>query len=306
MNELPGQIPLDALTAFVEVAKTRSFTGASCALFVTPSAVSHRIADLERQLGVQLFVRTTRSVRLTEAGRVLFGGVEGGLEQIHESVAKVRGGGKARSLTVSCSPSFAILRLLPQLSHFKEENAGLEVHVAADDRMADPRREDIDVCIRYGAGSYPGLTVQRLATEWVFPVCSPDYRKRHRLRRANQLGQAELIHHDVLREHPGRVDWTRWLKHAGLDPRFGQRGSHFSHAHMALSAALAGQGVALGRTSLVADALRAGHLVAPWGPRMRSGLAYHFVTVGAPSNDVQLFHRWLRGLLRRRLPRPGD
>ncbi len=290
---------LDALAAFVEVARERSFAKAAKALHVTPSAVSHRIADLESQLTVSLFVRTTRSVRLTAQGRELLSGVEPGLASIAEAVSRVRQGGERRTLTVSCSPSFAIRWLLPNIIQFRDTHPELEVHVAADDRIADPRRDDIDVCIRYGAGKYEGLDVARLTTEYVLPVCSAQFARQHRLRKATQLTRLPLLHHDVMKDHPARVDWPRWLRRAGVEASPAQRGIHFSHAHMALAAALAGEGVALGRTTLVRQDLACGHLVAPLKPRVRSGLSYWLVTERRPEPDVLLFGRWLEAALAR-------
>lgn len=288
--------PLDALHLFVRVAQARSFTRAAKELPLTRSALSHRIIDLERQLGVHLFERTTRSVQLTETGRALYEGIAPALEQVHESLARLHSKGLAR-LTISCSPSFALRCLLPHLSEFRALYPELEVHTLADDRLVDPRREDIDLCIRYGTGHYPGLTVSPLTREWVFPVCAPEFMRRHRLRAPAQLEKLPLIHHDVLSDHPKRVDWPRWFARAGLDPKAAVRGTHYSHAHMALSAALGGEGVALARTSLVRDDLTRGLLAVPFGPKVRSELGYYLVTSGAPGAQVRLFSDWLRKLV---------
>ncbi|HEY6723262.1 MAG TPA: LysR family transcriptional regulator, partial [Polyangiaceae bacterium] len=255
MRMVHESISLDALGAFREVARHKSFSRAARALHVTPSAVSHRIAELESQLGVELFVRTTRSVQLTPVARDLLSSVDEGLRHIHEGLSRVSQVGESSALTVSCSTSFAIRFLLPRLGEFRQAHPELEVHVATDDGIADPRRDDIDICIRYGGGIYSGLWALRLSTEWVFPVCSPEYQRRSKLRAPADLIRAVLVHHDVLGDHPGRVDWERWLARAGLDREHGRRGTHYSHAHMALSAALGGEGVALGRTSLVKDDL---------------------------------------------------
>lgn len=291
-------ISLDALGAFVKVAQNRSFSRAARTLHVTPSAVSHRIAELESQLGVALFVRTTRSVQLTPVARDLLSSVELGLGHIHEGLSRVRQAGAASALTVSCSTSFAIRFLLPRLGEFRQAHPELEVHVAADDTIADPRREDIGICIRYGGGAYAGLWTQRLSVEWVFPVCSPEYQRRHKLYTVADLSRALLVHHDVLGDHPGRVDWDRWLTRAGIDRGQGRRGTHYSHAHMALSAALGGEGVALGRSSLVKGDLERGRLVVPFGPRVRSKLAYFLVSYGPPSGSANTFANWLKASMK--------
>lgn len=291
------ELSLDALATFAEVARQSSFTRAAQRFHVTQSAVSHRVRDLERALGTALLERTTRSVRLTAQGRMLAEAVQTGLATIETGLQALRSHGAPRTLTVSCSPSFAIRCLLPQASRFRERHPDLELHIAADDRMADPRRDDIDVCIRYGAGQYPGLSVESLGPEWVHPVCSPDYQRRRRLRRPAQLAQQTLLHHDVLRDHPGRVDWSRWLARAGVHGVKADRGPRFSHAHLALAAALASEGIALGRSSLVADDLAHGRLVSPFGPRLKSGLTYWFLTQkGAQRRpEVEAFRDFVRG-----------
>ena len=272
------ELSLDGLAAFARVARLSSFTRAAEQLHVTQSAVSHRVRELEGTLGVELLARTSRSVRLTSEGRVLFDAVEAGLSAIADGLAALEAGRPAEVLTISCSPSFAIRCLLPRASLFRQAHPDLELHIAADDRIADPRRDDIDICIRYGAGRYPGMHVEALGTEWVYPVCSPELVRRRRLRRPAQLAEQCLLHHDVLRDHPGRVDWRRWLERAGLSDLPSDRGPRFSHAHLALAAALASEGVALGRSSLVAEDIAAGRLVRPFGPRIKSGLAYWLVT----------------------------
>src|SRR5690606_35561738 len=130
MNMPHESVSLDALAAFREVAQHKSFSRAARELHVTPSAVSHRIAELESQLGVALFVRTTRSVQLTPVARDLLSSVELGLGHIHEGLSRVRQAGAASALTVSCSTSFAIRFLLPRLGEFRQAHPELEVHMA--------------------------------------------------------------------------------------------------------------------------------------------------------------------------------
>ncbi|RME25259.1 MAG: LysR family transcriptional regulator, partial [Deltaproteobacteria bacterium] len=154
----------------------------------------------------------------------------------------------------------------------------------------------IDVCIRYGPGSGTGGEAWRLSVERVTPVCSPRLLEGPApLRRPEDLAHHVLLHDDVLAGHPGRVGWTRWLAAAGVtsvDPR---RGPRFSHAHMAIEAAIAGQGVALARGILVARDVAEGRLVTPFDLSVVSGLAYWVVTpprrVLRPA--VAAFRDWL-------------
>lgn len=286
-------VNLDALAAFEAVARHASFTRAARELHVTQSAVSHRVRGLEEQLGQTLLLRSTREVTLTEAGALLADGVTRGLGTIRDSLRRIEDRRGEASLAVSCSPSFAIRWLVRNLHDFPQAHTA--VHIAAADELVSPGRAGIDVCIRFGAGHYPGLSVTRLSTEEVFPVASPALLARTPLRRASQLADHRLLHHDVMRDHPEHVPWSRWLSPRAKRHVDAEAGPRFSHAHMALEAALAGQGVALGRTTLVADDLREKRLVAPLRRRVPSGLAYWFLSTreGAGEPRIIAFRTWL-------------
>lgn len=288
---------LDAMVAFEAVARHGSFTRAARELCVTQSAVSHRVRSLEAQLGTTLLIRTTRSVRLTDDGETLAAGVRRGLEAIEDALSAMHARRGPETLAVSCSPSFAIRWLVRHLPDFRRLEPSLAIRLAAEDRLVEPGREGIDVCIRFGAGHYPGFVVERLTHETVTVVASPAYLEAHPLRRLSELSRHALLHHEVLRDHPGRVHWPRYAEGVrGVEAEIGAR---FSHAHMALEAALAGQGVALGRSTLVADDLEAGRLRAPLRRRIDSGLAYWFVTTHAGARDegIQRFRAWLHAAL---------
>lgn len=292
INRLPS---LEALLTFREVARRRSFTAAARALSVTQGAVSHRIRRLEDHLGQPLLHRTTRRVELSAAGRMLSEACEVAFDRIEQALVAVEGLGRDGRLVVSCSPSFAIRWLVPHLPQLQAELAGLEVLISADDRLVHPGTRGVDLCIRYGPGGYVDGSATRLSVEEVTPVCSPALRVEGRpLRRVSDLAGTVLLHDEVMRGHPGRVGWTRWLAAHGdgsVDP---SRGVRFSHAHLALEAAQAGQGVALARGILVARDLADGRLIAPFAGHLTSGLAYWVVTPGRdPRPAVARFRTWL-------------
>jgi LysR family glycine cleavage system transcriptional activator len=200
-------------------------------------------------------------------------------------------------LTVSCSPSFAIRWLVPRLPELSQELPGVDVRVAADDRLVRPGQNGVDVCVRFGTGPYNGgVHAQRLTQERWTPVCNPSMLERLPLSTPAGLEHATLLHDEAHADTPGRVGWGEWLEAAGLDPRWADRGPRFSHAHMALDAALAGQGIALGRPTLVERDLAAGRLVAPFPDRVTpSNLSYWLIT--DPSAQarpcVRAFGAWL-------------
>ena len=298
MQKIPS---LDALRTFQAAARHLSFSRAARELHVTQGAVSHRIRSLEEALGYPLFLRAARRVELTLEGRVLASAVDDAfarLDQGFEELDQLRETGR---LMVSCSTSFAIRWLVPHLPELQQVAPGLEVGISADDRLMPPGRQDIDVCIRYGPGGTEGVDEVRLSIEEVTPVCSPQLLAAGPpLRTPDDLAHHVLLHDEMMRGHPGRVGWRRWLEAAGATAVDPSKGARFSHAHMAVEAALAGQGVALARGILVAGELAAGRLVAPFDLRVESGLAYWVLTPkrGAPRPQVETFRRWLLDAVR--------
>ncbi|MEQ8455525.1 MAG: transcriptional regulator GcvA [Sandaracinaceae bacterium] len=283
---MTGLPTLPGLEAFEAAARHGSFTRAADELHVSQSAISHRIKALETQLGCALFTRGARRVSLTEEGRALFASAREAFALLHEGVERIHA--TQQALTLSCSPSFAIRWLVPNLPDFARSCPEISVRLAADDRLTQPGREGIDACLRYGAGGYPDVSHTRLRVERIGPVCSPT------LVDPTDLRKHTLLHDEVLRAHPGRVGWGRWLEAAGIEGVDAHRGPRFSHAHMALDAAQAGQGLALGRTSLVERDLADGRLVRPFSLELESGLSYWLLTPrGEPPPRVARFCDWL-------------
>jgi LysR family glycine cleavage system transcriptional activator len=289
MHELP---PLDGLRTFHEVVRASSFTGAGRVLHVTQGAVSHRIRALEEQLGFRLFKRSARRVQLTSRGAILARATRDVFARLREAMREVEAYEERRSLTVSCSPSFALRWLVPHLVEYREL-APSGVRLVAEDRLVEPGFGGIDACIRYGPGNYPGVRTTRLTTEQVIAVASPLLLQRQPLDAIEHLTEHTLLHDEVLSEHPGFVGWARWLREAG-SPLDAGGGLRFSHAHMALDAAVAGHGVALARRTLVERDLQQGRLVSPLAHSVRSGLAYWLLTPEGPQTGaVRRFGDWI-------------
>jgi len=283
--------PLNALRAFEAAAKNLSFSKAAEELSVTPAAVSHQIKGLEEWLGVPLFRRMNRAVILTDEGQSYVLGVREGLSQIQDATEKLMTQDAAGALTVSTLPSFAVRWLLPRLGRFRELHPDIDIMLSASDHITDFSREPVDLVIRYGNGDYPGLHVEKLLTEdSLFPVCSPALLEgEHPLRTPEDLVHHNLLHDDL------RVDWETWLAAAdvqGVDPR---KGLSFNDSSMVLTAAITGQGVALGRSTLAADLLASGRLVKPFETELKAGNAYFVV---CPPEQVErprfvAFRDWL-------------
>lgn len=268
--------PLNALRAFEAAARQGSFVAAAEELAVTPAAISHQVKGLEETLGVTLFRRSHRAVTLTPEGRRLLPGLRDGFDQIEAAVDAVRPAARTGPIVLSCSPSFAARWLVPRLEHFMARHPEYTVRVDAEARLVDLAEEGVDVAVRLTAHEPgPHLIAEPLFGECLFPVCTP--RLRVGLKRASELALQTLIYDDLLDTLPGAGNWADWLAAAGVAGLRGQRAVHYSFTSLALDSAIRGQGVAMGRSSLVCADLQAGTLVRPFDLTVPSGLSYWIV-----------------------------
>jgi LysR family transcriptional regulator, glycine cleavage system transcriptional activator len=290
---LPSLASLEALEA---VARAGSVTRAAAALHLTQSAISHRLRGLERDTGLSLLEHVGRGVRLTAAGLRLARAAAEARQLLEDTVASLAREPGREVLSISCSPSFAIRFLVPRLAKFHDAHPELDLRVAADESAFDPLRAGADALVRLSAGPAPGAFSEKLCDEVVFPVVSPRLLERGPvLRVPADLSRHTLLHDEALAESPERVGWPSWLASAG-EPLLRAASIRFSHAYLAIEAALAGDGVALARRSLVAEDLARGRLVAPLEPSVPSGLSYWLITANDPARRASLAA--LRGFLR--------
>jgi len=299
----PGKLPpLTALPCFEAAARLLSFTKAAEELHLTPGAISRAVRNLEEQIGVRLFERVTRSVRLTEAGASYAKAVREMLGQLAAATAAATARQSGSALNVSTSDGFAGRWLVPRLYRFHRAHADIDVRVSTTGRLASFHGDGIDVAIRYGQGDYPGLTTEWLADEEVFPVCSPRLLKGPRALR----DPADLRHHTLIRDgYP--IAWADWLRAAGVKDFNPGGGLMFDSYTFAVQAAVQGEGVALGRTMLVADDLAAGRLVRPFKQALQAYSSFFLVHPPEAINQrkVKIFREWLLAELGDRSARPA-
>lgn len=275
-----------ALVALEAVARLGSVTRAAAELHLTQSAVSHRLHGLSRELGVPLIERSGRGVVLTADARELAAAASAALLQLNAAIERVSTAGRDQVLSIGCSPSFAIRFLVPRLSAFRKRHPELDLRIAATDVPIESVHAT-EVAIHLSSGPTPKLFCEKLIDEVVFPVASPRLRAeaKREWTRADLL-EHPLLHEEALSDDPKRVNWSTWLEQAGFVAQGaawpGRRGLRFSHAYLAIEAALAGDGVALVRRSLVAGELARGRLIAPFPLAVPSGLAYWFVCARDP------------------------
>jgi LysR family transcriptional regulator, glycine cleavage system transcriptional activator len=309
--------PFGALRAFEAAARHMSFSKAAEELFVTPAAISHQIHALEQDLGVRLFHRLSRSVALTESARVLLPGLSEGFAGIEAAVRRLRAHNDTGTLTVTASPSFAAKWLVLRLHRFQARGVEIDVRISATDEVVDLSKGDFDIAIRYGAGHYPGLEVELLFTNEVFPACSPRLLAEGApLRTPDDLRHHALIHdravdalsHDrAVERDPLVPTWSMWLKAAGVKDVTATGGLSFNNIHLALDAAIAGHGVVLAYSTIAAADLSAGRLVRLFSLSLPDQFAYYIVTApGALDRPkVRAFRDWLRDEAGRRPDREG-
>ena len=164
---------LDLLVGFEAAARLLSFTKAGEELYLTQSAVSRQIKDLEEQLGVTLFQRRHRALALTDAGQQFYAASAQAIATMRAATDRLRAQGTRKPLSVTTTTSFAALWLIPRLAGFTRAHPEVDVRITADARVQDLERDGLDVAIRHGPATLAGPNAVRLFGERVFPVCSP-------------------------------------------------------------------------------------------------------------------------------------
>jgi LysR family glycine cleavage system transcriptional activator len=285
-------ISLARLRVFDAVARNKTMVRAATELGITQGAVSRHIKSLEDQLGTLLLQRGPRGIALTEAGDLLADHVRRAFDQLASGLQRLGQPRRRTTLVVIAPRSFALRVLAPRIADFVARNPWIDLRVDTHRYYTDFERSPGDVAIRAGDGRWDDFSVERLTQDSVLPVCAPG------LWPHGEPGSptAEFLRNNVLLHYAERPYWDAWLSAAALDRRLGQTGPSFSETALALAAAEGGQGIAIGRCSLVADALAEGRLVRPFSLEIDDGVSYFLVL---RRNDVtkpmvRLFSDWLR------------
>ncbi|MBD9514921.1 MULTISPECIES: LysR family transcriptional regulator [unclassified Pseudomonas] len=256
--------PLNALRAFEAAARLRGMSAAADELSVTHGAISRQIRLLEDELGVTLFIKEGRGVKLTDAGVRLSEVASDSFERLRSVSAELRrqAGGDA-PFVLGCPGSLLARWFIPRLDRLNRDLPDLRLQLSASDGDLDPRRGGLDATLCFATPPWPtDMRVLELAVESIGPVLSPRSPRFEQLRAAPAgalLGESLL--HTVSRPQA----WPEWAARHGLEPTRLKLGQGFEHLYYLLEAAVAGLGVAIAPQQLVADDLAAGRLAAPWG-----------------------------------------
>ena len=287
---------LDALKGFEAAARLMSFTRAAQEMFITQSAVSRQIKTIEAGLGMPLFRRHNRRLELTAAGERLQGAAGRALAEIGNAVAEITGA-TSRVVTVTTPLSFASLWLVPRLAALRRARPEIDVRIAANDNMVSLEQERIDCAIRFCEPDAAPRDATPIMQEEAFPVVSPALLadKSRPLRKP-----ADLKHHVLLRYEDARgripsLDWSNWLALWNVPELVPAGTLTFSHYDQAISAAVEGEGVAIGRSQHVKRLVRQGRLVTPFTSRMAVPRQY-FLLIARGSRErpeVAAFARWV-------------
>lgn len=307
MNTRISQRPLalDFLRSFEAVARHLSFSAAAEEMHLTQPAVSRQIKSLEEELGAPLFQRATRKVELTQAGRQLLRAVEPALTRLDTTVRQIRLARSRAMVSVTTFASFASLWLMPRLGDFERDHPGVDIRLSATDRLIDTDDEELDLALRGCRPERAPPGAIRLFGDVLTPVIGAGLAASIQRGDAPALRTpADLANHTLLEMDDGSQiatdqAWAVWLAPLGLERLQPRRRMSMNFTHQQVQAALAGQGVALARLALVADALARGDLVEPFGPAQRqwSALCYWLVPLGGadpPRPEVADFCRWVQ------------
>jgi len=284
---------LSRLRCFEAAARHLSFTEAARELDITQAAVSQQVRILEQELGVPLFERLHRGLRLTPKGHRLMRSVSAAFGQIANAAEDVRTDEAAPSLKIGATFAVATFWLLPRLARFRALHSDIEVHLIATDRGFDRVAGQVDVGIAFGEGAWAGFSSTLMCDSVAFPVCSPAYlRGRPPITSVEGLLEETLL--SIEDDRLNRLDWPVWFAEFGIDAGRLPRSFKLNSHPLLVQAACEGQGIALGWRLLTDDLLAAGRLVRPLDVEVRTSKGFFFLeAAGRRSEATSHFREWL-------------
>lgn len=289
--------PLNALRAFEVVARLNSVSQAAEQLHVTHGAVSRQLKVLEEHLGLALFVKEGRGIKLTDAGIRLRDASGEAFERLRNVCAELTQSNADAPFVLGCSGSLLARWFIPRLGRLNAELPDLRLHLSAGEGDLDPRRPGLDALLIFAEPPWPAdMQVYELASERIGPVLSPHFARFQQLRQA----PAQALIGEALLQTTSRPQaWPSWARKNGIDPQALRYGQGFEHLYYLLEAAVAGLGIAIAPEPLVADDVRAGRLAAPWGFSETPAQLALWVPKRAADGRAQQLAQWLKAELER-------
>lgn len=301
MPNLRRSIPsMSALATFEAAARLSSFTNAAAELGVTQAAVSRQIKLLEDDLNIRLFVRANRRVVLTAEGAALATNVSNAFGSMAEMIETIRQPVAENVVQIGASLAFSHFWILPRLTAFRLQHPEIKLKLIADDSITDLRRDKLDVAFRFGKPPFADAKSLASTPDEVFPVCSPSLLGAYAMTaRDADLLKLPLIASDIV--NPSWLTWRAWAHGLGMSIAVGQAsdrsGLRFNHYTDTIQAAVNGQGVALGWSTLLRGHLQEGRLVRLGQQSLTLDERYHLlVPLGRPqSGSASIFADWVAG-----------
>ena len=287
--------PLNALRAFEAAARLQSISRAADELNVTHGAVSRQIRLLEDELGVALFSKEGRGVKLTDNGARLREIAGDAFERLRSVCGELKRQRHDAPFVLGCPGSLLARWFIPRLDRLNRDLPELRLQLSASEGELDPRRAGLDATLWFAEPPWPAdMQVHELAAECIGPVLSPHHPRCAALR---QGPASAVLDEALLYTTSRRQAWPAWAQGNGLDPARLQMGQGFEHLYFLLEAALAGLGIAIAPQQLVADDVAAGRLLAPWGfIETRARLAL-WVPARRQDRRAERLAEWLRNEL---------
>ncbi|WP_122314850.1 LysR family transcriptional regulator [Pseudomonas cichorii] len=289
--------PLNALRAFEATARMGSVSQAAEQLHVTHGAVSRQLKTLEEHLGVTLFSKDGRGLKLTDAGIRLREVSGEAFDRLRDVCAELSQGSADAPFVLGCSGSLLARWFIPRLGRLNAELPDLRLHLSAGEGDLDPRRPGLDALLVFAEPPWPAdMQVFELASERIGPVLSPRFARFETLRQAPAQALAnESLLHTTSRPQA----WPSWAQQHRIEAQALRYGQGFEHLYYLLEAAVAGLGIAIAPEPLVTDDLRAGRLAAPWGFSETPARLALWVPRRAADGRAQQLAHWLKNELER-------
>ena len=286
--------PPNLLVTFEAAGRLLSFTIAATELNVTRVAVSQQIRALENFLGVPLFYRLHRSIRLTSVGERYHRAISAALEQTARATTEITRAAESNVVSVMATAGFTTYWLMPNIGAFRQKHPEVELRFIISDSVLDLNKENIDVAIRYGDPPFPGHNADLLVREVIAPTCATGFVEPGRTLSPSEMTRYPLIHLDGPYDEQTR--WQHWFRAQGIEWRSSQAAITVNTYTNLVQAALDGQGFALVGTPLIERFLAAGTLVQPVDAAPIQRRSFYLVTPGdqKPSNVTMLFCAWIR------------
>ncbi|MEJ8814654.1 transcriptional regulator GcvA [Variovorax ureilyticus] len=282
---------MGVLMAFECAARHGSISRAAEELHLTQSAVSRQIKQLEDQVGTVLFHRVRQRVVLTDAGRVYAAELRTGMESVSQATQRVMTlGGVGEVLNLAVLPMFATRWLIPRMSRFVAQYPKVIVNYASKTEPFDFNREPFDAAIHYGDAFWPEASCTYLLAERVLPVCSPEFKRRHRIR-----SKSDLPGETLLQQSTRPTQWAEWFDQVGVSTTAAMRGPRYEQFSMLVQAAASGHGIALVPRFLVEEELQTERLVLLSNEVLVTKRAYYVVLpdTGSENPLALAFRDWL-------------